>query len=54
MPLAKRVVQILQFNDGVLFRTKRFRPDYRYTQSFSWSGNADELVFLDITRKKIA
>ena len=51
MTLCRRVILILQFNDGVLFRTKRFQPDYRYTQSFSWSGDADEIVFLDITRK---
>ena len=52
--LAKRVILILPFVDGVLFRTKRFVPDYRYTQAFSWSGDADELVFLDITRHRTA
>ena len=54
MTLSRRVILILQFNDGVLFRTKRFVPDYRYTQAFSWSGDADELVLLDITRRPSA
>ena len=51
MTLSRRVILILQFNEGVLFRTKRFVPDYRYTQAFSWGPDADEIVFLDITRK---
>ena len=36
--LRKRVITVLTFNDGVLFRTKLFTPDYRYTLNFvdSW------------------
>jgi cyclase len=48
--LKRRVIITLQLNDGVLFRTKQFRPDYRYTQSFLGSENADEVTIIDITR----
>jgi cyclase len=48
--LKRRVIITLQLNDGVLFRTKCFRPDLRYTQSFLGSENADEVTILDITR----
>jgi cyclase len=48
--LKRRVIITLQLNDGVLFRTKQFRPDYRYTQSFLGSENADEVTIVDITR----
>ena len=47
--LAKRVILGLTFNEGVLMRTKRFVPDYRYTAAFSWSPDADELVLIDVT-----
>jgi cyclase len=48
--LKRRVIITLQLNDGVLFRTKQFRPDYRYTQAFLGSENADEVTIIDITR----
>ena len=32
--LKKRIVITLTFLDGVLFRTKKFNPDYRYTKNF--------------------
>jgi cyclase len=48
--LRKRIVTVLTFNDGVLFRTKQFRPDYRYTANFVDSWSVDEIVVLDITR----
>lgn len=48
--LRKRFVTVLTFNDGVLFRTKLFRPDYRYTLNFVDSWSVDEIVVLDITR----
>lgn len=48
--LCKRVVLVLTFNDGVLFRTKLFNPDYRYTHQFVDSYLVDEMVLLDITR----
>jgi cyclase len=48
--LRKRLVTVLTFNDGVLFRTKKFQPDYRYTQSFVDAWSVDEVVLLDISR----
>jgi cyclase len=46
----KRLVTVLTFQDGVLFRTKMFQPDYRYTQNFVDASLVDEIVALDITR----
>jgi cyclase len=48
--LSKRLITVLTFNQGVLFRTKLFRPDYRYTLNFVDSWSVDEIVVLDITR----
>jgi len=48
--LRKRVVTVLTFNDGVLFRTKLFTPDYRYTHNFVDTWSVDEVVVLDVTR----
>jgi cyclase len=48
--LCKRVIPVLTFNDGVLFRTKEFTPDYRYTLNFVDAWSADEIVVLDVTR----
>ena len=48
--LRKRVVTVLTFNDGILFRTKLFRPDYRYTLNFVDAWSVDEIVVLDVTR----
>lgn len=48
--LRKRLVTVLTFNDGVLFRTKLFEPDYRYTANFVDAWSVDEIVVLDITR----
>ncbi|MBL8806813.1 MAG: imidazole glycerol phosphate synthase subunit HisF [Rhodospirillales bacterium] len=48
--LCKRVIPVLTFNDGVLFRTKTFVPDYRYTLDFVDAWSADEIVVLDVTR----
>jgi imidazole glycerol-phosphate synthase subunit HisF len=48
--LRKRVVTVLTFNDGVLFRTKLFNPDYRYTLNFVDAWSVDEIVALDVTR----
>lgn len=46
----KRLVTVLTFNDGVLFRTKVFTPDYRYTLNFVDAWSVDEVVLLDVTR----
>jgi len=48
--LRKRLITVLTFNDGVLFRTKQFHPDYRYTLNFVDAWSVDEVVVLDITR----
>lgn len=46
----KRLITVLALNDGVLFRTRNFVPDYRYTVSFVDAWSVDEVVLLDITR----
>jgi cyclase len=48
--LRKRLVTVLTFNDGVLFRTKLFKPDYRYTANLVDTWLVDEIVALDVTR----
>jgi len=48
--LRSRLITVLTLNDGVLFRTKQFEPDYRYTLNFVDLWSIDELVALDITR----
>lgn len=48
--LRKRFVTLLTFVDGVLFRTKEFHPDYRYTLNFVDAWSVDEIVVLDVTR----
>jgi cyclase len=49
--LKKRIIIILTFVDGILFRTKKFIADYRYTKNFVDMWEADEIVLLDISRK---
>ncbi len=48
--LRKRVITVLTLNDGTLFRTKLFRPDYRYTLNFVDAWSVDEIAILDVTR----
>lgn len=48
--LRNRLITVLTFNDGVLFRTKKFCPDYRYTLNFVDAWSVDEIVVLDVTR----
>ncbi len=48
--LRKRLITVLTFNDGVLFRTKLFTPDYRYTLNFVDAWSIDEVIVLDVTR----
>jgi cyclase len=47
--LKKRIISLLTLNDGVLFRTKKFVPDYRYTLNFVDLDSVDEVVILDVT-----
>lgn len=48
--LRKRLVTVLTINNGVLFRTKHFIPDYRFTSNFVDAWSIDEIVLLDVTR----
>ena len=48
--LRKRLISVLTFNNGVLFRTRNFIPDYRYTANFVDTWSIDEIILLDITR----
>lgn len=48
--LRNRLITVLTFNGGTLFRTKLFEPDYRYTHNFVDSWSVDEIVMLDVTR----
>ena len=50
--LKKRIIISLTFVDGVLFRTKKFKPDYRYTKNFVDMWEADEIILTDISRNK--
>ena len=48
--LKRRVIIGLLFADGVLTRTKQFRPDYPYTTSFLATEAIDEAILVDVTR----
>jgi cyclase len=48
--VCKRIISVLTFNQGTLYRTKRFHPDYVYTSQFLDFWWADEVISLDITR----
>ena len=50
--ISKRVIIVLTFQDGILFRTKQFNPDYRYTDNFVGNKNVDEIVLIDVSRNK--
>ena len=52
--LRPRLITTLTFENGVLFRTKNFQPDYRYTANFVDAWSIDEVVLLDITRPENA
>tara|TARA_B100001964_G_C14240066_1_gene604509 strand:- start:229 stop:969 length:741 start_codon:yes stop_codon:yes gene_type:complete len=52
--LKKRLIIVLTFLDGVLFRTKKFIPDYRYTKNFVGLYSIDELIVIDISKKKFS
>jgi len=50
--LRKRLIAFLAINEGVLFRTKLFRPDYRYTSNFVDLWSIDELIVVDVSRDR--
>ena len=52
--LKKRIIIALTFLDGVLFRTKKFIPDYRYTKNFVGLWSVDEIILIDISKKKFS
>ena len=52
--LKKRVIISLTFLDGILYRTKKFKPDYRYTKNFLDLWSIDELIINDISKKKFS
>ena len=52
--LKKRIIISLTFLDGILFRTKNFKPDYRYTKNFIDLWSIDELMIIDISHKKFS
>ncbi len=47
-----RLIIVLTFVEGILFRTRLFNPDYRYTANFIDTWSVDEIVMLDISRDK--
>ena len=50
--IAKRVIVVLTFFEGVLYRTKKFKPDYRYTDNFIDNKLVDEIVIIDVSDTK--
>jgi cyclase len=48
--LAKRIITTLMLKNGVLYRSKNFIPDYRYTLNFVDMWSVDEIIILDISR----
>lgn len=50
--LRNRLITVLTFFNGVLFRTKLFKPDYRYTSNFVDMWSVDEIVMVDISKAK--
>ena len=51
MKLPKRIITTLMLNNGVLFRSKKFIPDYRYTLNFIDMYSVDEIILIDISQK---
>ncbi len=51
--IKKRIIISLTFLDGILFRTKNFKPDYRYTKNFVDLWSSDEIILIDVSKKKL-
>ena len=49
--LKNRLIITLTFLDGILFRTKKFKPDYRYTKNFVDLWSIDEIMIIDLSKK---
>lgn len=50
--IRRRVISVLTFFDSVLTRTKKFKPDYRYTANFVDTWSIDEIVLLNISKNR--
>ena len=50
--VATRLITVLTINQGVLFRSRNFIPDYRYTVNFIDGWDIDEVIVLDISRER--
>ena len=50
MNLPKRIITTLMLNNGILYRSKKFNPDYRYTLNFVDMYSVDEIVLIDISQ----
>ncbi len=48
--IAKRIIAVLTFDNGVLTRTKNFIQDYRYTSNFINNSLFDAIVLIDISK----
>ena len=50
--LAKRIIAVLTFDNGVLTRTKNFVQDYSYTKNFINNSLFDGIVLIDVSKDK--
>ena len=50
--IRRRVISV-PFFECVLTRTKKFKPDYRYTANFIDTWSIDEIILLNISNKRI-
>ena len=50
--LAKRIIAVLTFDNGILTRTKNFVQDYEYTKNFVNNSLFDGIVLIDISKDK--
>ncbi len=48
--IAKRIIAVLTFDNGILTRTKNFIPDYRYTSNFINNSLFDAIVLIDVSK----
>ncbi len=51
--IKKRIIITLTFVEGILFRTKNFKPDYRYTKNFIDLWTVDEIILIDVSKQKL-
>ena len=51
--IRRRVISVLTFFESVLTRTKKFKPDYRYTANFVDTWSIDEIILLNISPNRM-